>query len=96
MIEGILARANGRLPIISAGHIRTPAEARQALDLGLAVVAVGQALVVNPNWLELAASGHEEDIEVALQPSKVEEKRIPGKLWGIIQVATGWFTVAAE
>jgi len=96
VIEGILARANGRLPLIAAGHIRTPTEARQALDLGLAVVAVGQALVVNPNWLELAATGREEAIEVALQPSKVAGKRIPAKLWGIIQVATGWFTVAAE
>ena len=60
------------------------------------MVAVGQALVVNPHWLELAASGREDEIKVALQPSKVEEQRIPGKLWGIIQVATGWFTMAAE
>ncbi|MBW3127177.1 NADH-dependent flavin oxidoreductase [Hymenobacter profundi] len=96
VVEGVLARVNGRLPVIAAGHIRTPAEARQALSLGLSLVAVGQALVVNPNWLELATSGREDEIQAALQPSKVEERRIPGKLWGIIQVATGWFTVAAE
>ncbi|MDB5270822.1 MAG: nerA [Hymenobacter sp.] len=94
VIESVIARLNGRLPVVSAGHIRTPAEARQALELGLSVVAVGQGLVMNPNWLELAASGREAEIRTALQPATVEAHRIPGKLWGVIQAATGWFTLA--
>ena len=94
VVAGVLARVNGRVPVIAAGHLRTPAEARQALALGLTVVAVGQGLVINPNWVELAASGREADIRTALQPALVEAHRIPGKLWGVIQAATGWFTLA--
>jgi hypothetical protein len=30
-----------------------------------------------------------------LEASKVEELRIPGKLWNVIQAASGWFDVAA-
>lgn len=94
VVAGVLARVNGRLPVIAAGHVRTPGEARQALALGLSAVAVGQGLVMNPNWLELAASGREADIRTTLRPATVQEKAIPGKLWDVIQAATGWFTLA--
>jgi 2,4-dienoyl-CoA reductase-like NADH-dependent reductase (Old Yellow Enzyme family) len=95
VIEEILARVNGRLPVISAGQVRTPAEARQALALGLALVAVGQGLVMNPNWVELAASGREDEIQTVLHAANVPELHLPGKLWAVVQAATGWFTLAA-
>lgn len=95
IIEGVLERVNGRLPVISAGQVRTPAEARQALALGLSLVAVGQGLVMNPNWVELAASRREVEIQTVLHPAKVVELQLPGKLWSVVQGAKGWFDVVA-
>ncbi|MBB5595928.1 2,4-dienoyl-CoA reductase-like NADH-dependent reductase (Old Yellow Enzyme family) [Rhizobium tropici] len=94
--ELITARVAGRVPVIAAGQIRTPDQARRALDLGLSLVAVGQGLVINPNWVELSKSGHENQIEVEVRTSKVPEIGIPNKLWGVIQAATGWFRVKED
>ncbi|WP_027687589.1 NADH-dependent flavin oxidoreductase [Rhizobium leguminosarum] len=91
--ELIATRVAGRVPVIAAGQIRTPDQARRALDLGLSLVAVGQGLVINPNWVELSKNGSENKIEIEVRTSKVPEIEIPGKLWGVIQAATGWFQV---
>ncbi|WP_037077896.1 NADH-dependent flavin oxidoreductase [Rhizobium sp. CCGE 510] len=91
--ELIATRVAGRVPVIAAGQIRTPDQARRALDLGLSLIAVGQGLVINPNWVELSKNGSENQIEVEVRTSKVPEIEIPGKLWGVIQAATGWFQV---
>jgi 2,4-dienoyl-CoA reductase-like NADH-dependent reductase (Old Yellow Enzyme family) len=95
IIEGVLERVNGRLPVVAAGQLRTPADAARALALGLSLVALGQGLIINPNWIELAAGGREEEIQTALQRSKVDELGIPAKLWNVIETATGWFDLAA-
>lgn len=91
--ELIAAKVAGRVPFIAAGQIRTPEQARRALDLGLSLVAVGQGLVINPDWVQLSTSGSENEIEVEVRTSKLPEIVLPAKLWGIIQVATGWFKV---
>ncbi|QND46079.1 NADH-dependent flavin oxidoreductase (plasmid) [Rhizobium lusitanum] len=91
--ELIATRVAGRVPVIAAGQIRTSEQARSALDLGLSLVAVGQGLVINPNWIELSKGGSEHQIEVEVRTSKVPEIELPAKLWGVIQAATGWFKV---
>jgi len=91
--ELIVTRVAGRVPVIAAGHIRTPEQASRALELGLSLVAVGQGLVINPNWVELAASGQQDLIETAVRTSNVSEIELPAKLWGVIQTATGWFKI---
>ena len=65
----------------------------RALDLGLSLIAIGQGLVINPNWVELSKSGREHQIEVAVRTSNVPEIELPAKLWGVIQAAKGWFKV---
>jgi 2,4-dienoyl-CoA reductase-like NADH-dependent reductase (Old Yellow Enzyme family) len=92
----ILDRVAGRVPVIAAGQIRKPEQAVQALDLGLSLVAVGQGLVMNPDWVELARGDLGERIETALDPSKVSEIAIPGKLWTVIEATKGWFALQAE
>ncbi|MDB5660108.1 MAG: nerA [Cypionkella sp.] len=52
----------GRIPVIAAGSLCTPDQASQALALGLSVVALGQGLVMNPDWVELALSGREAEL----------------------------------
>ncbi|MBY5813763.1 NADH:flavin oxidoreductase, partial [Rhizobium leguminosarum] len=70
-----------------------PEQASRALELDLSLVAVGQGLVINPNWVELATSGRENLIADTVRTSTVPKIELPAKLWGVIQAATGWFKV---
>ncbi|HVJ40804.1 MAG TPA: NADH-dependent flavin oxidoreductase [Dongiaceae bacterium] len=94
--ELIVERVGGRLPVIAAGQIREPDQAAQAIALGLSLVAIGQGLVMNPDWIELAKSDLDERIDIALSPSKVPHLAIPSKLWKVIEATTGWFKLQAE
>ena len=91
--ELIAARVAGRVPVIAAGQIKSPQQAERALDLGLSLVAVGQGLVINPNWIELSKSGNGNLIEAELRTTKIPEIALPTKLWDRIQVAAGWFKI---
>jgi 2,4-dienoyl-CoA reductase-like NADH-dependent reductase (Old Yellow Enzyme family) len=95
-VELILDRVGGRVPVIAAGQIRKPDQAAKAMELGLPLVAVGQGLVMNPEWVELAESDLDERIDTALSTSKVPHIAIPGKLWKVIETTTGWFKLQAE
>ncbi|WP_181956103.1 NADH-dependent flavin oxidoreductase [Dyadobacter psychrotolerans] len=88
----ILDYVSGRIPVIAAGQIKNPEQAARAVDMGLAFVAIGQALVINPNWVELAARG--EKIADSLSISKLPELAIPTKLWNVIDAAKGWFPIS--
>jgi 2,4-dienoyl-CoA reductase-like NADH-dependent reductase (Old Yellow Enzyme family) len=94
--ELIVERAGGRLPVIATGQIRKPDQAAKAIELGLSLVAVGQGLVMNPNWVELAKSDFDERIDTALSTSKVPHIAIRGKLWTVIEATTGWFELQFE
>jgi len=85
----ILDHINGRIPVIAAGQIKTPEEAVHAIDLGLALVAIGQAIVINPDWVLRAAKG--ESLDKGLSLSKLPELSIPRKLSAVIEKAEGWF-----
>jgi 2,4-dienoyl-CoA reductase-like NADH-dependent reductase (Old Yellow Enzyme family) len=95
-VKLFIERAGGRLPVIAAGQIRTPNEAEIALEMGLSLVAVGQGLVMNPDWVELAKSDLDERIDTTLNTSKIPHIAIPDKLWKVIEATTGWFKLQAE
>ena len=89
----ILAHVNGRIPVIAAGQVKKPEDAAKAIDMGLDLVAIGQALVINPNWIALATKG--EMVNESLSISKLPELAIPEKLWSVIDTAKGWFQLTA-
>ncbi|EFA8784380.1 NADH-dependent flavin oxidoreductase [Escherichia coli] len=92
-IELILNHIAGRVPVIAAGKIRTPSQAQEAISAGLPLVAIGKGLVINPEWVTLAESGRNHEIQTTLNPQLVPELTIPDKLWDQIQASkgTGWF-----
>lgn len=83
----------GRIPLIAAGQIRTPQQARQALNMDLGAVAIGQALVMNPDWVAQARGDAAAMPELAIGPEDVGPLAVPPKLWRIIASAPGWFPV---
>jgi 2,4-dienoyl-CoA reductase-like NADH-dependent reductase (Old Yellow Enzyme family) len=82
--------------VLAAGQIRKPDQAAEAIELGLSLVAVGQGLVMNPDWVELAKGDLDEQIDTSLSTSKIRHVAIPGKLWRVIEATTGWFQLQAE
>lgn len=86
-------RVAHRVPVIAAGGIRTFAQAEASLELGLSAVALGQGLVMNPNWVELAKAGRADEIQTELDPEMFETLAIPPKLEAIIEAAKGWFPI---
>lgn len=95
-IAQVLEHVENRIPVLAAGMLRTPKQAQAALDLGLSLVAVGKGLVMNPNWVELALSGSDEQLSQALDPNLREALSIPNGLWRAIEAAPGWIPVSKE
>ena len=89
IIELILNHVADRIPVIAAGGILQPVDAAKAIEVGLSMVAVGHGLIINPNWVALAAQG--EKANEVLSLSKADELAIPKKLQAGIRMATGWF-----
>lgn len=92
--ERIVERVGGRVPVLAAGQIRKPDQAVEALALGLSLVAVGQGLVMNPDWVELAKNGL--DVDTALSASKAQQNAVPEKLWKVIEATKGWFNLQPD
>ncbi|QYM91667.1 NADH-dependent flavin oxidoreductase [Dickeya zeae] len=90
----LIEHVGNRVPLIAAGGLRTPAQAQAALDLGLSLTAIGQALVINPDWVALAKANRADEIVNTLNTSSVPALSIPDKLWGMIQKSEGWFPLA--
>jgi len=86
----------GRVPVLAAGQIRTPAQAEAAIAAGLSLVALGQGLVINPDWVALAQDGQADAIKDDIARSEVKALHIPDKLWAIIEAAQGWFKIRPE
>jgi 2,4-dienoyl-CoA reductase-like NADH-dependent reductase (Old Yellow Enzyme family) len=92
-LELILERVNGRVPVLAAGSMRTPDDVAKALELGLSLAAIGQALIMNPEWVEMVANGRESEIDTELKVSKLNQLDIPEKLWNVIEATPGWFKI---
>lgn len=87
---------DGRVPLIAAGQIRTAEQAERAIDEGLALVALGQGLVMNPDWVEHARDGRSSDIKLSVSLRDVSSLTIPQKLWATIESTAGWFNIVRD
>ncbi|MEQ1108059.1 NADH-dependent flavin oxidoreductase [Acinetobacter seifertii] len=92
-IQRVIDHVNYRIPFISAGKIRTPHQAEEALALGLPLVAIGKALVMNPDWVTLVANHQADQISTELELEKDPELHIPDYLWHEIKIRKGWFPI---
>ncbi|WP_159996492.1 NADH-dependent flavin oxidoreductase [Roseomonas sp. 18066] len=86
-------RLAGRAPLVVAGQVRMPGQAQAVLHDGADLVAVGQGLVMNPDWVELARSERSAEIETAIAAPDAPRLGIPRKLWAVIEATPGWFAV---
>ena len=94
MAKLLLNQVADRIPMIAAGQIRTRKQAEDALRIGLPLVAVGQGLVMNPDWIEKAVAGEDVRLALSLLPSDTGALTIPSKLGRIIEKTPGWFSIS--
>lgn len=83
----------GRVPLIAAGQVRTPEQAEAALAAGVSLVAVGQGLVMNPDWVRIAQGKAPHAVALDIAASDRSRLAIPTRLWDVIAATTGWFNV---
>ena len=86
-------RLAGRAPLMVAGQVKTPEQAQAVLHDGADLVAIGQGLVMNPDWVELARSGRSKEIETAIAAPDAPRLAVPRKLWATIEATPGWFAI---
>lgn len=94
IVSRIVERVANKVPVLAAGSIITAAHASQALETGLSMVAIGRGLILNPDWVNRVQKG--QDVEVEIDPEKLQSLKIPQKLWSIIQGFQGWIPVKQE
>ncbi|MNB72394.1 NADH oxidase [compost metagenome] len=92
-IEQIVDRAGGKAPVIGVGSLYKAEDAAQALNSGVALVALGRPLLIDPDWVEKVEADRALDIETELDPAAQERLVIPNYLWGAITNTPGWMPV---
>lgn len=73
--------------------MRTPEQAEQALAAGVSLAAIGQGLVMNPDWVKYAKGEAQSQIALDVAAPDVVPLAIPEKLWRVIGNTPGWFNV---
>ncbi|WP_040976945.1 NADH-dependent flavin oxidoreductase [Necropsobacter massiliensis] len=90
-IELLHQRINGKLPLIGVGNLLTAEKALDAFNTGWAeFIALGKAVMVNPNFASLILAGREADIVPELDPNKADHYDIPDLLWSRCIQGSAW------
>ncbi|MEP7044857.1 MAG: hypothetical protein ABI843_17470 [Dokdonella sp.] len=93
IVDIVRDHVGGRVPIIVAGRIRTPEQAQKVIDAGISLAAVGQGLVMNPDWVQFAQGDAQGRITLDIAASDVPRLAIPAKLGSVIEGTAGWFSI---
>lgn len=92
-IQYLLETINHRVPLIGVGSIITADDAKEALDTGVALIAIGREIIVDPDWVQKIQEGREEEINTCIYPDQQEELVVPDGLWEQMMTRHGWFPV---
>ncbi|STZ07569.1 NADH oxidase [Moraxella caprae] len=85
-IEQLHARIGGKLPLIGVGCLLSADDVVRAYDTGWAqFVAVGKAVMINPNFATLLKTGDTDKIATHIDPERNDIYKIPNQLWAYQQ-----------
>ncbi|SDN85847.1 NADH-dependent flavin oxidoreductase [Alkalicoccus daliensis] len=82
-----------KIPVVGVGSLHTPDEVEQAMENGVPLIALGRELIVEPQWVEKAENGREDEIRTELSVDDREKLTVPEPLWNAIVNTPGWFPV---
>ncbi|NMI03478.1 NADH-dependent flavin oxidoreductase [Paenibacillus sp. SZ31] len=92
-LELITEHVSGRVTLLAAGSMVTPDDVNKAMNQGISLAAIGQTLIMNPDWVEKVQGGRESEIQTTIKASKVNELELPEKLWSFIHASGPWFNI---
>jgi 2,4-dienoyl-CoA reductase-like NADH-dependent reductase (Old Yellow Enzyme family) len=95
-IELILEKVGNRVPVIGVGSIHTADEALKAMKSGIALLALGRELIIDPDWVEKIQQGREAEINTSLTRNDQARLVVPDPLWQAIVNTPGWFPVVEQ
>ncbi|MFJ5762268.1 NADH-dependent flavin oxidoreductase [Neobacillus sp. NPDC093182] len=90
-IEIIQERVGNKVPVIGVGSIYTPDEALKAFQTGVALIALGREMIIDPDWVQKVKEGKENEIITEINKNNQEQLVIPDPLWQAITHTPGWF-----
>jgi 2,4-dienoyl-CoA reductase-like NADH-dependent reductase (Old Yellow Enzyme family) len=90
-IEIIQERVGGKVPVIGVGSIYTADEALKAFQTGIALLALGREMIIDPDWVQKVKEGKENEIITEINKNNQEQLVIPDPLWQAITHTPGWF-----
>lgn len=92
-IQYLLETINNRVPLIGVGSIHTAEEAIKALNTGIAILALGRELLMEPDWVQKVQEGKESEIVTTLSKRDQDKLVIPVPLWKALINTPGWLPV---
>jgi 2,4-dienoyl-CoA reductase-like NADH-dependent reductase (Old Yellow Enzyme family) len=84
--QAIHQQLKGRMPLIGVGGVKTADDLQQAFDTGYELVAVGRALVAEPQWVQKARAG--EEIVPVISKEDCAKQCVPEKMFEVMKM---WF-----
>ncbi|QXE03247.1 NADH-dependent flavin oxidoreductase [Terribacillus sp. DMT04] len=90
VIQTIKRHLGEDIPLITVGQIKTPDEAIKALNTGVPLVALGRALLVEPDWIEKVSNGDESLIRTEIKSNDWDDLTLPDAMWEYVQSRPGW------
>ncbi|UBV45336.1 alpha-hydroxy-acid oxidizing protein (plasmid) [Deinococcus taeanensis] len=83
-LEQLAERLGERTPLIGVGNVWTPDDAVRALHLGASFVALGRALLLDPEWVQKVEAGRSQDVRTVFSRHDRETLTVPEPIWRML------------
>lgn len=93
VLERLQERIGHKMPLIGVGSIKNADQVVEAIDKGIPLVAVGRALILDPDWVTKIQNGQEETIRQKISSRDIEELEIPEPMWEGFESFPGWIPI---
>ena len=81
----------GRTLLMGGGAIFSPEEGIEALKIGVDMITLARAMIMDPEWVQKVEEGRENEIVKIMRKNTREELEMPEGLWDEIWSTPGWF-----
>ncbi|MGX2959612.1 NADH-dependent flavin oxidoreductase [Peribacillus sp. JNUCC 23] len=82
-LHWIMQKVGDRIPVMGIGSIQTADDALKALESGIPLIALGRALLMEPDWIKKIELGNESEIITEMRYSDQNRLVIPAPMWNV-------------
>lgn len=89
VLQRICERVAHRTVVIGVGQVTTPTDAQAVQQLGAPIVAIGRALLADPQWVQKVQDNHVDDIHHYFPADNEPQLLIPDAMWEFLSNRPG-------